>query len=139
MGLDEKQINAIEYLLTGTMLKSDIAKKVGISTRTLSRWENNMEFKAELDKRRDLLKKTAENRIVVQTGNLVDEMLDLAYKSTDQRVKYNAIKYLLDRSLGTPTANKDDNSNNDSKDKNKDINILKNELDDIKKLKVVGK
>lgn len=135
--LDEKQINAIEYLLAGTMLKSEIAEKVGISTRTLSRWENNVEFKAELDRQRELLKKTAENKITVQTGNLVDKMIDLAYKSTDQRVKYNAIKYLLDRSLGTPVAAKDNSDNNDSDNKNKDTNTLKAELEDIKKLKVI--
>ena len=137
--LDEKQINAIEYLLIGTMLKSEIADKVGISTRTLNRWENNSEFRAELDRQRELLKKTAENKVTVQTSNLVDEMLDLAYKSTDQRVKYNAIKYLLDRSLGVPTVNREDSNSSDNKDENKDVNTLKSELDNIKKFKVVGK
>lgn len=132
MILDEKQINAIEYLLTGTMLKSDIAEKVGISTRTLSRWENNKEFKAELDRQKELLKKTAENKITVQTSNLVDKMIDLAYKSTDQRVKYNAIKYLLDRSLGTPVSAKENTNSNEDDSKNKDTNTLKAELDDIK-------
>ncbi|MDU7365405.1 helix-turn-helix domain-containing protein [Clostridium sp.] len=134
--LDERHIDAIEYLLSGTMLKSEIADRVGISTRTLSRWENDDEFKAELDTRRKALKKTAENKIINQTNNLVDKMFDLAYKSTDQRVKYNAIKYLLDRSLGVPTAAKEEDSSDD-KEKNKDVNALKAEMEEIKKLTVI--
>ncbi|WP_195430955.1 helix-turn-helix domain-containing protein [Clostridium sp. D46t1_190503_E9] len=134
--LDERHIDAIEYLLSGTMLKSEIADRVGISTRTLSRWENDDEFKAELDTRRKALKKNAENKIINQTNNLVDKMFDLAYKSSDQRVKYNAIKYLLDRSLGVPTAAKEEN-NNDDKEKNKDVNDLKKDLEEIKSLKVI--
>lgn len=134
--LDERHIDAIEYILSGTMLKSEIADRVGISTRTLSRWENDEEFKAELDTRRKALKKTAENKIVNQTNNLVDKMFDLAYKSTDQRVKYNAIKYLLDRSLGVPTTAKEED-NSDDKEKNKDVNDLKKDLEEIKSLKVI--
>ena len=68
---------------------------------------------------------------------MADEMLKLAKESTDQRVKYNAIKYLLDRSLGVPTAAKEDNSPTGDSDKNKDSNQLKKELEDIKNLTVV--
>lgn len=134
--LNEKQINAIEYLLAGTMLKSEIAERVGISTRTLSRWENDEEFKAELDRWRNQLKKTAEDKITVQVTNLVDKMIKLANSSSDQRVRYNAIKYLLDRSLGTPVVAKEENKTN-TNDKDKDTNTLKAELEDIKNLKVV--
>lgn len=63
-------------------------------------------------------------------------MFDLAYKSSDQRVKYNAIKYLLDRSLGVPTTAKEED-NSDDKEKNKDVNDLKKDLEEIKSLKVV--
>lgn len=134
--LDEKHIAAIDYLLSGTMLKQEVADRVGISARTLNRWENDIEFKAELDRRREQLKKCAENKIVNETTNLVDKMFDLAYKSTDHRVKYNAIKYLLDRSLGVPTVAKADNNSEDDT-VNKDANALKNDLEEIKKLTVV--
>lgn len=135
--LTENQIQAIDYLLSGTLTKADIAKRVDISTRTLYRWEKDEEFKAELDKCRNHLKNKATNRIVNETNSLVDVMLDLAYKSSDQRVKYNATKYLLDRSLGVPTAAKEDNSDPGDGDKNKDSNQLKKELEDIKNLKVI--
>ena len=127
--LTENQIQAIDYLLSGTLTKADIAKRVGISTRTLYRWEKDEEFKAELDKCRNHFKNKATNRIVNETNSLVDVMLDLAYKSSDQRVKYNATKYLLDRSLGVPTAAKEDISDSGNSDKK--------ELEDIKNLKVI--
>lgn len=134
--LDEKHIAAIDYILSGTMLKQEIADRVGISSRTLNRWENDIEFKAELDRRREQLKKCGENKIINETTNLVAQMLNLAYKSTDLRVKYNAIKYLLDRSLGVPTVVKVDSSNIGDEG-NKDTNALKNDLEEIKKLTVV--
>jgi len=134
--LDEKHIAAIDYILSGTMLKQEIANRVGISTRTLNRWENDIEFKAELDRRREQLKKCGEDKIVNETTNLVAQMLDLAYKATDLRVRYNAIKYLLDRSLGVPTvAKQGDNIQGDKE--NKDANALKKDLEEIKKLTVV--
>ena len=134
--LDEKHIAAIDYILSGTMLKQEIADRVGISRRTLNRWENDIEFKTELDRRREQLKKCGENKIINETTNLVAQMLDLAYKSSDLRVKYNAIKYLLDRSLGVPTVAKQDNGNQDNKE-SKDANALKAEMEEIKKLTVV--
>jgi transposase len=134
--LDEKHIAAIDYILSGTMLKQEIADRVGISSRTLNRWENDIEFKAELDRRREQLKKCGENKIINETTNLVAQMLNLAYKSTDLRVKYNAIKYLLDRSLGVPTIAKVD-SNNTGDEGNKDTNALKAEMEEIKKLTVI--
>lgn len=63
-------------------------------------------------------------------------VINLAINSTDQRVKLQAIKYLMDRALGTPTIAKEDVNNIDDKD-NKDTNTLKKEIDDIKNLKVV--
>lgn len=63
-------------------------------------------------------------------------MLKLATTSTDQRVKLQAIKYLMDRALGTPTIAREE-APNTSDDKAKDTNTLKKELDDIKNLQVV--
>lgn len=59
-------------------------------------------------------------------------MLKLATTSKDQRVKLQAIKYLMDRALGTPTATKEDTPLSDGDNKNKDTNDLKKELEDIK-------
>jgi len=134
--ISEIQSNVIDLILEGHKM-TEIAKETGIYRSQLYRWLNNTEFKAELETRRAQLRKSAKDKITGQVNTLADEMLNLAMKSTDQRVKYNAIKYLLDRSLGVPTAAKEDSSSNDTGDKSKDTNTLKKELDDIKNLKVV--
>lgn len=115
--------------------KTKIAKDLGIARSYLYVLLDKPEVKAELERRRTLLKKSASDKITNQVGSLVDKMLDLAVNSPDSRVKYNAIKYLLDRSLGVPTAAKEDNLS--IEDKSTDNNNLKKELDDIKKLTVV--
>ena len=134
--ISEIQSNVIDLILEGHKM-TEIAKETGIYRSQLYRWLNNTEFKAELETRRAQLRKSAKDKITGQVNTLADEMLNLAMKSTDQRVKYNAIKYLLDSSLGVPTAAKEDSSGNDTGDKSKDTNTLKKELDDIKNLKVV--
>lgn len=134
-GIEELQSVAIDYILEGKKM-TEVARCAGIHRSQLYRWLDKPEFKAELEKRRAQLRKSANDKITGQVDMLSDEMLKLATSSTDQRVRYNAIKYLLDRSLGVPTAAKEE-VNNDDKDKNKDTNTLKKELDEIKNLKVV--
>ena len=116
---------------------TEIAKDNGLYRSILYRWLKDESFKAELETRRAQLRKSASDKITGRVSNLVDKMLDLAENSTDNRVKYNAIKYLLDRTLGTPVAAKEETNNDGNNDKNKDANELKQEIDDIKNLKVV--
>lgn len=133
--INEIQSNVIDLILEGHKM-TEIAKETGIYRSQLYRWLNNSEFKAELETRRAQLRKSARDKITGQVNSLADEMLDLALNATDQRVKMQAIKYLLDRALGTPTiAKEDENDSGNKDDKNK--NDLKNDLEEIKKLTVV--
>lgn len=129
------QSKIIDLILEGHKM-TDIAKETGVRRTQIYRWLDREEFKAELETRRAQLRKSARDKITGQVNVLADEMLKMALNSTDQRVKLQAIKYLLDRSLGIPTAAKEDKIIDDSK-KVDDGNTLKKELDDIKKLKVV--
>lgn len=133
--MDEIKNKVIDDILEGKKM-TEIAKDNGLYRSILYRWLKDEAFKAELETRRAQLRKSANDKITGRVDNLVDKMLDLAENSTDNRVKYNAIKYLLDRSLGTPVAAKEE-TNTDNKDSNKDANTLKAELEDIKNLKVI--
>ena len=129
------QSKIIDLILEGHKM-TDISKETGVRRTQIYRWLDREEFKAELETRRALLRKSARDKITGQVNVLADEMLKMALNSTDQRVKLQAIKYLLDRSLGIPTVAKEENVIDDSNKVN-DNNTLKKELDDIKKLKVV--
>ena len=133
--ISELQSRIIEMILEGKE-KTKIAKELNIARSWLYKLMDKPEFKAELETRRNHLRKSAKDKITGQVNTLTDEMLKLARESTDQRVKYNAIKYLLDRSLGVPTAAKEED-NSDDKEKNKDVNDLKAEMEEIKKLTVI--
>lgn len=133
--INEIQSNVIDLILEGHKM-TEIAKETGIYRSQLYRWLDKEEFKAELESRRAQLRKSAKDKITGQVNTLADEMLKLAMNSTDQRVKLQAIKYLMDRALGIPTATKED-TNTPDKDNNKDTNTLKKELEDIKNLKVI--
>lgn len=136
--ITELESKIIDLVMEGKE-KTKIAKELGIARSWLYKILYKEHVVAELEARREQLRKSAKDKITGQVNNLTDEMISLAKNSTDQRVKYNAIKYLLDRALGTPVAAKEENNINENKDKNKDANTLKKELDDIKNLKVVGK
>lgn len=133
--ISDLQSQIIDLILEGHKM-TEIAKETGVRRTQIYRWLDREAFKAELESRRAQLRKSAKDKITGQVNVLADEMLKMALNSTDQRVKLQAIKYLLDRSLGIPTAAKEDNKA-PSDDKNKDTNTLKKELEDIKNLKVI--
>lgn len=133
--VSELQSKVIDLILEGRKM-TEIAKETGVYRSQLYRWLKDEKFVAELETRRAQLRKSARDKITGSVGDLVDKMLKLANDSTDQRVKYNAIKYLLDRCLGTPAVAKEDKPT-DSRDNNTDTNTLKKEIEDIKKLQVV--
>lgn len=133
--VSDLQSKVIDLILEGKKM-TEIAKETGIYRSQLYRWLKDECFKAELETRRAQLRKSASDKITGSVGNLVDKMLDLASNSIDNRVKYNAIKYLLDRCLGTPSAAKEEVKTPNGKE-NPDVNNLKAEIDDIKNLTVV--
>ncbi|OOM81964.1 hypothetical protein CLPUN_06790 [Clostridium puniceum] len=135
--LDEKHMNAIKLLSPKTMSKAEIAERVGISTRTLNRWENDEEFRAELDRRREQLKKTGRNEITDDICTYINNMKEMANQKTDNRVRFQANKYLIDQCLGSPSAVKEDSNNTSKEKEGTDQNALKNEIDEIKNIRVV--
>jgi len=67
----------------------------------------------------------------------VDNIKELANSSTDQRVRLQANKYLIDQCLGTPAVAKEETNALGEGDDGKDTNTLKKEIEDIKNLKVI--
>lgn len=133
--VSEQKSRMIDMIMEGRRM-TEIAKELGIYRSQLYRWLKDEKVIAELEARRVQLRKNAKDKITGRVDFLTSEMLEMAANSTDQRVKFNAIKYLLDRSLGIPTVSKEDDKILDDNNKDKDANALKKELEDIK-LKVI--
>lgn len=135
--LDEKHMDAIKLLCPRTMPKTEIANKIGISTRTLNRWENNEEFKAELDQRREQLKKTGRDEITNDICTYINNMKEMANQKTDNRVRFQANKYLIDQCLGSPSAVREEENKTPNGKEGTDKNTLKAEIEEMKNFKVV--
>lgn len=126
----------IDMLLSGINI-AEIARILKVSRQTIYAWKKEKEVEAELEARREQLKKSAQDKITNDVCTYVDNMKELACNSADVRVKFQANKYLIDQCLGSPSAAKENNSNDSTGNENTDTNTLKAELEDIKNLTVV--
>jgi predicted DNA-binding protein YlxM (UPF0122 family) len=126
----------IDMLLSGINI-AEIARTLNVSRQTIYAWKKEKEVEAELERRREQLKKSAQDKITNDVCTYVDNMKELACNSTDIRVKFQANKYLIDQCLGSPSATKEESKTPGEGGGEKDKNELKNELEDIKNLKVV--
>ncbi|SHK38976.1 Helix-turn-helix domain of resolvase [Clostridium cavendishii DSM 21758] len=129
--ITKEQDIMIDMLLQGETI-SDIAKKIGVTRQSIYTWKDKEYIKAELEERRRQLKKSAHDRITRDICTYVDNIKDLANNSTDQRVKLQANKYLIDQCLGTATTTKEEINVPGTSNKDKDPNALKKEIEDIK-------
>ena len=126
----------IDMLLSGNTIKS-IADTCHVSRQTIYAWKAEPLIKAEIERRREALKKTAQDKLVHNVGTCIDNMYALANQDTDKRTKYQANKFIIEMALGKATTTVQDNNTNDKDNKNTNVNELKSELDDIKNIRAV--
>ena len=138
--LNEKQIQAIELIAQGETL-TDVARIIGVSRTSVSTWRNKNEvFKAELDKYVQGMKDGVDKRIMNNINPLVDRAIRIALKGKSDKTSLDAIIYLLNRVLGTPTNKTQDITDTDKEDNTVDINSLLEEIkEDVPTLKLMNK
>lgn len=134
--LDDRQLKAIELLATGKTV-SNTATLVGVNRKTIATWKQQEKFKAELDSRVAEFKKIGRTKIIQQVPKCIDNVIELANNCTDSRVKFNANKYIIDQGLGSPSAINKEEINTADGEEGTDQNTLKNEIDEIKNIRVV--
>ena len=126
--LNEKQIRAIELIAQGETT-TDVAKMVGVSRQSVTTWKNKNElFKAELDKYIKGMKDGVDKRIMNNINPLIDRAIRIALKGKSDKTSLDAIIYLLNRVLGTPTNKTQDVTDTDKEDNTVDINSLLEEI-----------
>ncbi|MGN2371809.1 helix-turn-helix domain-containing protein [Clostridium botulinum] len=105
--LDEKKLEAIDYLVEGLKTREEIAEIVGVADRTVYRWMNDKEFKAEWQKRSDdynsSLAKESKSRMCSRVGKAIDNIWDLANNSDSDKIKLEANTIIYEAVLGKPT------------------------------------
>ncbi|WP_271814202.1 helix-turn-helix domain-containing protein [Clostridium beijerinckii] len=126
----------IEMYLSNVKI-TEIAKKLNVSRQTIYAWLKEKEVIAEVEERRQQLKKIGQNKITQNVCTCIDNVIEIANNCTDPRVRFNANKYIIDQGLGSPSAAKEDNNTNSTGKENTDKNTLQAELNDLKNLTVV--
>lgn len=132
--LTKDQEKMITMLIEGERI-TDIARKIGVSRTSIYTWKDNDEVKAELNRRTQDIKNQGNAYILKDVQTYIDEVKRIAKDSTDQRVKFSANKYLIDRTLGVPTATGDEDMDNNSDNVNE--NELEEQLKKFKNMRVV--
>lgn len=134
--LSKQQSDMIDMMLEGNLM-TDIAKQIGVHRSTLYVWKDLDFVRAEIEERRRQLRKAARDKITGRANRCLDNIIEMADSSTDQRVRYNANKYLLDQCIGSPVATKEEVKASGTQT-NANTNELKQELDNIKNLALVN-
>ena len=78
--LHEKQLNAIELLASG-ISQTDVAKMVGVDTRTITRWKAIPEFREGINIATEEAKKNIDKRIMQYADTILAELYNLATKA----------------------------------------------------------
>lgn len=132
--ITKEQSEMIDLILLGHSIP-DIAKNVlKLHPSTLYSWLHKDTVVAELEERRKALRKAARDKITGNVNKCLDNMLDLANNSSDTRIRFQANKYILDQAIGIPKALIESVSNG-VEDKEKDVNTLKKEIENLKLVK----
>ena len=107
--LTQQQRECLEMLIVGTKTTTEIAKEIGVSRETVSKWKNrNEEFKRELDKRSHLFESglidEAQSLLKRKLGVAVANIVEIANDpKTKEETRLKANQYLVDRVLGNTT------------------------------------
>ena len=132
MALDERKMKAIENIILGENY-TNVAKLSGVSRQALYNWLDDDDFKAELDRRIQEIRKQGEQRITSKIDSYIDALEKIALCGKSEKNRSDALQYLINRDLGTPTSKIADVTDDEDKD-----NIDKNELqDELNKFKTI--
>ena len=133
--LTNEQNDMIDMILEGRSVL-EISKRLNKARSTIYAWLKVPDISDEINSRKETLVKSARDKIVSKIDSCIDNIIDLANNSNDNRVKFQANKYLIDQAIGVPGVNKEDDKNS-LNNKSDNHNALKAEIDEIKKMRVI--
>ena len=123
--ITQQQSEMIDYIIAGNN-KTETAKLLGVSRNTVYDWLKIKEVQEEKKKRIEEIKADTRTSLTPKVKNVFDEIYKLAINCKDNRVKFQACKYICDQVIGTPSAEKP--AQEDKQDIT--VNIIDDELKD---------
>lgn len=102
MVLNKKHYEAIELLVKGENI-TNVAKIVGVDRTSIYNWFKDKEFKATLNEYQQSIKTEGENIIKGKLTTYISELERIALTGKSEKNKLDALEYLVNRVMGTPT------------------------------------
>lgn len=102
MALTAPKLKAIEAIINGENM-TDVAKLAGVSRSALYNWLEDGEFKAELNRQTQQLKTQGEQHLNSKLHTYISELEKIALTGCSEKNRTDALQYLINRTLGTPT------------------------------------
>ncbi|MEM6301292.1 MAG: hypothetical protein AAF749_06090 [Pseudomonadota bacterium] len=97
--LTEKQVRAIT-LLTAGQHGASVAKQLGVTPQTLSRWRRKPSFAASLNEHKQVVVQAAIDHMQANISKVTQELIDLALNASNEEIRRKActdvIKFLVD-------------------------------------------
>lgn len=131
VALDKRQMKAMDLLLSGETI-TDTAKIVGVERKTIYRWKEREDWNVEWNKRIREIKTEGNNRITNNLSKYVTELEKIAMTGNSEKNKVDALQYLINRILGSPTNKMEDISNDKDNEEKVDTNELEKEFNKFK-------
>ena len=103
--ITQQQSEMIDYIITGNN-KTETAKLLGVSRNTVYDWLKIKEVQEEKKKRIEEIKADTRTSLTPKVKNVFDEIYKLAINCKDNRVKFQACKYICDQVIGAPSIDK---------------------------------
>jgi predicted DNA-binding protein YlxM (UPF0122 family) len=119
MELTKKHYKAIELLILG-LKYTEIAKKVPCSRQSIYDWLKDDDFHKELDRCRHEIKTQGNNRILAKVDTYIDKIEEIAFNSSSDNVKLNALQFLYE-SVNGKASQKVDTTITDNRENSNDI------------------
>ena len=116
MVLTEKHYKCIELICRG-LKYTEIAKKVPCSRQAIYDWLGDKDFVENLDKCRQEIKTQGNNRILAKVDTYIDKIEEIAFNSTSDNVKLNALQFLYEAVNGKATSKVEQTITSNDKDK----------------------
>lgn len=121
--LTDNHLDAIKYILEGKNT-SEIAKLCNVSRTAIYNWLGDKDFKAELERRKQEIKTSADKKLAGRLEGYLDELHKIATTGKTEKERRAACEYLVDRVLGKSTTRVADVSEEDNKEKVEDIDSI---------------
>lgn len=130
MALNDNQKKFIELSVTG-MKPTEMAKEIGVSRQMIYKYMNNEEIKSEVDRRIAEIKLQANKNLGTKINRYIDELEHIAFTSESEKIKSDALQYLIDRVLGKSTTKIESNASDKEVGSPVDLDGEMKDLDNV--------